>query len=178
MDFYQKFYPKKVYKNVLEIKSDFLKENNIKAIFLDVDNTIIDYDNNVLEGIEEWIENLKKEGIKFCILSNTNKKTKAEKMSNLLNIPFVFFAIKPFKRGFNKAKQKIKITDNSQIAVVGDQIMTDVFGANRCNMYSILVEPIKSKDIFVTRFNRILERKILNKYYNQEKRLKDVHKWY
>lgn len=169
MDFYQRFYPKKVCKNVLEIKIEFLKENNIKAIFLDIDNTIIDYDNNILEGLEDWIENLKKEDIKFCILSNTNKKEKAKKMSKLFNIPFVFFATKPFKRGFNKAKKMLNITDNKTIAVVGDQIMTDVFGANRCNMYSILVEPIKSKDIFVTRFNRIIEKRILDRYYSKDK---------
>ena len=169
MDFYQRFYPKKVCKNVLEINSDFLKKNKIKAIFLDIDNTIIDYDNNILEGIEEWIENLKKEDIKFCILSNTNNRKKAERLSKLFNIPFVFFAIKPFKRGFMRAKKILDISNNESIAVVGDQIMTDILGANRCNMYSILVEPIKSKDIFVTRFNRILERKILDKYYSKDK---------
>lgn len=173
MSFYQKFYPKKIYKNVLEIKYNFLKENDIKAIFLDIDNTIIDFDNKILEGLEEWINILKKENIKFCIVSNTNKKEKAKKMSELLNIPFVYFATKPLKRGFYKAKKKINVTDNKSIAVVGDQIMTDVFGANRCKMYSILVEPIKNKDIFVTRFNRIIEKKILKKYYSvnkQEKR--------
>lgn len=56
---------------------------------------------------------------------------------------------------------------NENIAVIGDQLLTDVYGANRCNMYSILVEPMKAKDIFVTRFNRIIERKILKKYYDE-----------
>ena len=169
MSFFEIFYPKKHINNVLEITDSFLKENKIKAVLLDIDNTLIDYDNNVLKGLENWIENLKKQNIKFCILSNTNKKEKAEKISKLLDIPYVFFATKPFKRGFKKAKKILNIEDNTSIAVVGDQILTDVFGANKCKMYSILVSPIKSKDIFVTRINRIIEKQILKKYYKDKK---------
>ena len=170
MKFYQKFYPKVVFNNVLEITIDFLKNNNINTIFLDIDNTIIDYDNKVLEGLEKWVENLKNKGIKFCIVSNTNKKSKAKRMSKLLDIPYIYFATKPFKRGFNKAKEMMKIENSENIAVVGDQVMTDIYGANRSNMYSILVHPIKSKDIFVTRFNRLIERQILKKYYTNEEK--------
>lgn len=108
MSFYERFYPKKVFKNVLNISSDFLKENKITVLFLDVDNTLIDYDDNLLEGLENWVENLKKQDIKFCILSNTNKKKKAEKISKLLNIPYIYFALKPLKTGFEKAKNKIR----------------------------------------------------------------------
>ena len=169
MSFFEIFYPKKHINNVLEITDSFLKENKIKAVLLDIDNTLIDYDNNVLKGLENWIENLKKQNIKFCILSNTNKKEKAEKISKLLDIPYVFFATKPFKRGFKKAKKILNIEDNNSIAVVGDQILTDVFGANKCKMYSILGSPIKSKDIFVTRINRIIEKQILKKYYKDKK---------
>ena len=73
------FYPKSYFKNILEIDMNFIKKNNIKAILLDIDNTMIDTDNNILEGLEDWVEEAKKHGIKFCILSNTNKKKKAEK---------------------------------------------------------------------------------------------------
>jgi len=169
MSFFNIFYPKKYVNNVLEITNDFLKENGIRAMLLDVDNTLIDYDNNVLEGLESWVKNLKKQNIKFCILSNTNKKHKAERMSKLLDIPYVYFATKPFKRGFKKAKKILKIEQNNKIAVVGDQILTDVFGANKCRMYSILVSPIKNKDIFVTKINRIIEKQILKKYYKDKK---------
>lgn len=75
------FYPKSYFKNILEIDMNFIEKNNIKAILLDIDNTMIDTDNNILEGLEDWVEEAKKHGIKFCILSNTNKKKKAEKMS-------------------------------------------------------------------------------------------------
>ena len=98
-----------------------------------------------------------------CILSNTNKKKKAEKMSKKLGVPYIYFAKKPFKFGFNRAK-KIVQENSENIAVIGDQILTDVLGANRSHMYSILVEPLAENDIFVTRFNRLIERQILKKY--------------
>lgn len=168
MKIYKKFYPKKIFSSVLDITVEFLEKNNIKALLLDVDNTLIDYDDNIVVGLENWIENLKQNGIKFCILSNTNKKTKAEKMAKLLGIPYIFFAIKPFKRGFKKAKKIINVELNENIAVVGDQVMTDSYGANRCGMYSILVEPVnKHKDIIVTKINRLIERKILKQYYKE-----------
>lgn len=161
------FYPKSYFNKILEVKPEFLKENNIQAILLDIDNTLLDYQHNIIEGLEDWVENLKKQGIKFCILSNTNSKKKAEKISNLLNVPYIFFAKKPLKFGFNKAKKMLQIEDSKNIAVIGDQVMTDVLGANRCKMYSILVAPLNERDILVTKINRIIERKILKKYFKQ-----------
>ena len=94
---------------------------------------------------------------------NEPEKKKAEKMSKKLEVPYIYFAKKPFKFGFNRAK-KIVQENSENIAVIGDQILTDVLGANRSHMYSILVEPLAEKDIFVTRFNRLIERQILKKY--------------
>lgn len=161
------FYPKSYFNNVLEIDNNFLSKNNIKAIFLDIDNTILDADNNMLEGLEDWVKNLQMQGIKFCIVSNTNKKEKAERMSKILDVPYIYFAKKPLKFGFKKAKKIVQEENNENIAVIGDQVLTDVLGANRCKMYSILVAPIKNKDIWVTKFNRLIEKQILKKYFKQ-----------
>ena len=161
------FYPKSYFNIITDIKADFLLKNNIKAVLLDIDNTLLDRDHNIVEGLEEWIKNLKKYNIKFCILSNTNSKKKAEKMANMLEIPYIFFARKPLKVGFNKAKKILDIQDNTSIAVVGDQVLTDILGANRNKMYSILVAPLNNNDIFITKFNRLLEKQILKKYFKQ-----------
>lgn len=161
------FYPKSYFRNILDIDIDFLLKNNIKAVLLDIDNTILDYKNNIPEGLEDWVKNAKNNNIKFCILSNTNKKKKAQKMSKLLDIPYIFFAKKPLKYGFKKAKEILNIEENNTIAVIGDQVLTDVLGANRCNMYSILVKPLHNKDIFVTKINRLIENKILRKYFKE-----------
>ena len=160
------FYPRKYFNNILEISIDFLKENRIQGILLDIDNTLIDKDNKIIEGLENWVENLKDNNIKICILSNTNKKSKAEKISKLIDVPYIYFAKKPFKSGFRKA-QKILNINAENIAVIGDQVLTDVFGANRSKMFSILVKPLQSTDIWVTKFNRKIEKRILKNYFKK-----------
>ncbi len=159
-------YPNAYLESVKEITIDFLKKNNIKALILDVDNTILDFDKKVPEGIEEWCEDLKKQGIKFCIVSNTNKEEKVKMVATKLNIPYFHLATKPFKRGLKKA---IKLLEekNENIAAVGDQIFTDVIGANRCKLFSILVKPISEKDLLVTKIKRPLENIVIKKYLNK-----------
>lgn len=156
-------YPKLYYKNVMEITLDILKKNNIKGLILDVDNTLIDFDKNMDPKVKIWVKKLKQEGIKFCIVSNTNKVEKVKKVADTLQIPYFYFAKKPLKKGFLKAKEKMKLK-NENIAAVGDQIMTDVIGANRCNMFSILVEPLSEKDIFITKVKRPIEKMIIKRY--------------
>ena len=146
-------YPKLYYKNVMEITLDILKKYNIRGLILDVDNTLIDFDKNMDPKVKIWVKKLKQEGIKFCIVSN----------ADTLQIPYFYFAKKPLKKGFLKAKEKMKLK-NENIAAVGDQIMTDVIGANRCNMFSILVEPLSEKDIFITKVKRPIEKMIIKRY--------------
>ena len=157
------FYPKLYLNSVKEITLETLKQYQLKGLILDVDNTLIDYHEKLLDGLEEWAKQLKKEKIKFYIVSNSNKKQKIEKVAKKLDIPYISFAQKPFKKGFKKAKEKMGL-ENTQIGVVGDQILTDVIGANRCKMFSILVKPIAEKDIWITRLKRPIENKIIQKY--------------
>ena len=161
-------YPKIYLKNVKEINYELIAKNNIKAIILDVDNTLIDYYKKMLDGVENWCKDLKKKGIKFCILSNSNKKEKVENVAEILDIPYIYLAKKPFKFGFKKAKEILQ-EENKNIAVVGDQIFTDILGANRCKMFSILVEPIKEKDLWITVVKRPIEKAILKRYIRLNK---------
>ena len=110
-------YPDKYLKNVKEITIELLRENNIKALILDVDNTLIDFNRKILEGTEEWCFNLKKQGIQFYILSNTNKIQKVEKVSKTLDIPYITFAKKPLKTGFKKIQKILEIENSRAIAV-------------------------------------------------------------
>ena len=157
------FYPKFYCPKVTDISVEYLRKNNIKAIILDVDNTLLDFDLNIISGLEEWYNEIKINNIKCIILSNSNKEKKIKMVADLLNIPFIKFATKPLKRGFKKA-QKILGEKSQNIAVVGDQIFTDVIGANRSKMFSILVKPVASKDLWMTRFKRPLENLIIKKY--------------
>lgn len=161
-------YPKEYLNSVKEISIELLEKNHIKGLILDVDNTLIDFDKKMPDGVEEWAQNLKKVGIKLCILSNSNKVDKVKSVANQLEIPFLYFAKKPFKSGFKKAKAVLGI-EAENIAVVGDQIMTDVIGANRSHMFSILVKPIEEKDYLLTKIKRPLERLIIQRYLKKKK---------
>ena len=156
-------YPKLYLKSVTEITMEILQKNNIKGIILDVDNTIIDIDRNMDSKVKDWVNYMKSQGIKFCIVSNTNKHEKVKSVSDELQIPYFSFAKKPFKKGFLKAKNLMGL-DEKNIAAVGDQIMTDVIGANRCKMFPILVEPISKKDILITKWKRPIEKCIIKRY--------------
>ncbi|MBO5478675.1 MAG: YqeG family HAD IIIA-type phosphatase [Clostridia bacterium] len=163
-------YPKIYLNNVQEITYEMLEQNKIQGIILDVDNTLIDYYKNIPEGTKEWCTKLKEKGFKFCIASNSNKKEKVKMVAQKLDIPYIYFAKKPLKIGLKKARDIMGL-ESKNVAVVGDQIFTDVLGANRTGMFSILVEPIKEKDIFVTVVKRPIENYIKKKY---KERLKDT----
>lgn len=162
-------FPKLYLNNIKEISMQILQEKKLKALILDVDNTLIDYNKNLLEGTKQWAINLKENGIKLCIVSNSNNKTKVAKVAKVLEIPYIYFAKKPFKSGFKKAQNILQVK-KEEIGVVGDQILTDVIGANRCKMFPILVKPINERDFFITKIKRPLEKIIIKKY---EKNIKN-----
>lgn len=155
-------YPNGYFKKVEEITIQYLLKHKIKVLILDVDNTLIDYYENITEEVTTWAKNLKGQGMKLYILSNTNNKEKVEKVANKLEIPYKNFAMKPFKKGFLGIQKEIK-EPPEKIAVVGDQLFTDIWGGNRCNMYTILVDPINPKDYWYTAWKRPIENKIKQK---------------
>ncbi len=156
-------YPKLYLENILQINYELLKKNNIKGLILDMDNTIIDYNKNILKGAKKWCDDLKEKNIKLIIVSNSNKKEKLEKTSKELEIPYIMFAKKPFKKGLLKAIKTLQLKPEN-IATVGDQIFTDVLGGNRCKMFSILVKPLDEKDILLTLVKRPLENLVIKRY--------------
>ena len=155
-------YPNIYYSNVNDIKIGFLIKNKIKALILDVDNTLIDRNKNLSKEIIEWSNELQGQGIKMYILSNTNKKEKVKEVAEKLSVPYEMFAKKPLKKGFLKI-QKILNIKPENIAVVGDQLFTDIIGGNRCNMFTILVDPVDKKDYWYTAWKRPLENKLKQK---------------
>ena len=79
-------YPDAHLNNVREITTNFLQNNKINALILDVDNTLIDYDKNLPEETIKWAKELKNNNIKLYILSNTNKKEKVKTVAEKLGI--------------------------------------------------------------------------------------------
>lgn len=161
-----KLNPNAYFSKVEEITIEFLQKNKLKALILDIDNTLVDYSKVMSKSIEQWAKDLKGQGTKLYILSNTNDRKKVENIANILQIPYIFWAKKPLKSGFLKVQKELKEKPES-IGVIGDQIFTDILGGNRCKMFTILVDPIEEKDFWYTAWKRPIEDKLKNKLKKQ-----------
>ena len=106
----KKIYPNLYLKKVEDITIEQLLKNKIKALILDVDNTLIDINKNLSEDIVFWAKQMKGQGIKLYILSNTNDKKKVETIAQKLDIPYKHFALKPLKKGFKFIQKELKIS--------------------------------------------------------------------
>ena len=175
-----KFIPDIYEESVFDVDYIKLYESGIRLILTDLDNTLVSYKDDVVgEKLSSWINERKKEGFEIMIISNNSKKMRVMNFANKLGIKFIARAMKPLKGGFKKilklAERKYKA---NEIVAIGDQLMTDVFAANRMNYKSILVKAIDRKtETWTTRFNRTLERhvlKVISKKYPEtfEKTLK------
>ncbi len=149
-----------VFKRITDIDLKYLKENNIKTLLLDVDNTLSTHHGTVLvEGLTEWLKNIQDNGIDLVVVSNS-KHWRIEPFAKKIGQPFVSLACKPLPNGYRKAV-KMMNADKKTTAIIGDQIFTDVLGANLYGIRSLLVRPVKLEDGFSFRVRRYFEKKIL-----------------
>ncbi len=161
----KKFIPTYVAKSVFDLNFEELYKNNIRLILTDLDNTLISYNDtlptNELFELKKKIEDM---GFEFILVSNS-RKGRVDKFSKEFNIRCQKFSKKPLKFGIKKAiKMANKNYDKDQILLMGDQLMTDILGANRCKIKSCLIYPIdKSSEHKGTRFNRKFEQFFLNR---------------
>src|SRR5690625_3364341 len=141
---------------------------NIKGIIIDLDNTLVPWNvAHATDEVKNWLQLMKDAQIHVMIFSNNNKERVAL-FAEPLETPFVYKAKKPLQKAFRKAKKVMGFHDD-EIAVIGDQLLTDILGGNRAGFYTILVVPIVQSDAAITTFNRKIERLILNYFYRKGK---------
>ena len=161
-----KFIPDIYQKSIFAIDYEKLKDKGIKCILFDLDNTIAPVNvPNPDKEIKDLFADIELLGIKVIILSNSNKN-RVRPFKEQLNVDSSYNSHKPFKKKYKKVMNIYNFKDN-EIACVGDQLLTDVFGANRMGFVSILVNPISNVDYFGTKINRIFERRIFKKMERQ-----------
>ena len=157
----KQFLPNEHVKSILDIKPEDLKEKGIKGIITDLDNTLVEWDRpNATPQLIKWFDQMKKHNILVTIVSNNNE-ARVRAFSDPLQIPFIFRAKKPLGPAFNKALSQMEIKKEETV-VIGDQLLTDVLGGNRSGFHTILVVPVAQTDGLATKFNRFVERRILN----------------
>ncbi|HHV98082.1 MAG TPA: YqeG family HAD IIIA-type phosphatase [Clostridiaceae bacterium] len=159
----EKFFPKLMVDKIQDIDLDLLKKNNIKGMILDIDNTLVaSHVKEADENAVEWIERAKSSGFKMCIVSNASRK-RVVKFNEKLKLFAIYRALKPGSKAYKKAARLMDL-ELDQVAVVGDQIFTDVYGGNRIGMYTILVKPIHKKESILVMLKRYPEKLVLSKY--------------
>ncbi len=151
------FKPDIYIKDFSDLDLNFLKTIGIKVIILDVDNTLVPADSNVVdEKAIRFIKQVKSAKIIPIIVSN-NKKSRVSYLSNKLNCEYISFSLKPLNISFKKVMKKYNVIA-SEICIMGDQILTDILGGNLLNIVTILVNPISKKDNIYGSVIRIAEK--------------------
>lgn len=159
---YKLFLPDEYVKDIFHITPGKLLEKGVKGVITDLDNTLVEWDRpEATPEIIEWMLSMKNAGIKVMIVSN-NKEFRVKSFCGPLGIPYLCQARKPLKKSFNKALTAIGFK-REEVVMIGDQLMTDILGGNRSGLHTILVVPVAKSDGFVTKFNRMLERRIMAK---------------
>ncbi|HEX2939085.1 MAG TPA: YqeG family HAD IIIA-type phosphatase [Ruminiclostridium sp.] len=163
-----RFVPDRIFSSINEITPELLKNEEIKALVLDIDNTLAPrYVELPDEDLKKWIEGLKSVDVKLHIISN-NRSNRVTKFSDALGVPFYCNGMKPFPRAFLRAVRQMDIP-RGNVAAVGDQIYTDVAGAHLAGIRAWLVTPIDPHENIIFKIRRCLERPFIRKYYRNKK---------
>ena len=139
----------------------------IKAVIFDIDNTLVPHGAPADERAVKLFERLRAIGLDYCLISN-NQLPRVKPFADAVQAKFVEDAHKPSRKNYLKAMELMH-TDLNSCIFVGDQIFTDVYGARRCGMRTILVKPLHPREEIQIVLKRYLE-KIVLYFYQKEKR--------
>ncbi|MFA5602214.1 MAG: YqeG family HAD IIIA-type phosphatase [Bacilli bacterium] len=149
-------------KSIYDVDYKKLKKIGIKCLLIDLDNTIIAKKNDLPTQKDiDLFNKIKELGFKVIIFSNGFKR-RIKKSSDILKVEFISFAQKPASKNYLKVMDKYSYKE-TEVAIIGDQLKTDILGGNKVGITTILVKPISKKDMFLTLFNRFLENRIFKK---------------
>lgn len=143
---------------------DRLWHRGIRGLILDLDNTIVEWNASRLwPAAREWIEKARRRPFRICVVSNALRGPRVARVAAELRVQAVVRAGKPFPRAFRRAMAVLK-TDRQSTCVIGDQVFTDIVGANWLGLTTILVRPLSPRESPHTRFIRLLERPFRNRW--------------
>ena len=147
-------------KSITALTPALLGRWGVRGLILDVDNTLTTHGNPHPDpGVLRWLKTMREHHIEMTILSN-NTPRRVRPFARVLRMDFVANAKKPLAIGFKRAAAKLGL-QRDEIAVVGDQIFTDILGGNLWGARTVLVKPIQPETSRFFRLKRRLERDII-----------------
>jgi HAD superfamily phosphatase (TIGR01668 family) len=155
---FQRLLPEQVVRSVFDIDLEALRARGVRGIIADLDNTLVGARTPAVSPeMAEWLNRVRREGFRIVIVSN-NRRARVSACAGPLGIPFISSARKPFSRSFRQALGLMELSAE-EVAVVGDQLLTDVLGGRRLGLHTILVSPIAPREEgLTTQINRWIER--------------------
>ena len=135
--------PRGVYPSVTDISPKALAGKGVKLVLADLDNTLVPY--KVAEppaAVIAWKEALEAQGLRLFLLSNSRRPGRAQQFAERLGIPYQGHSGKPKRAGYRRAMERMGAAPEETV-MVGDQIFTDILGANRAGVTPLLVKPIR-----------------------------------
>ena len=142
-----------------------LKSLGINGLLLDLDNTLVGrYETEPSLKCRSWIDEVKELGFSLCISSNSFYPNRVKYIAQSLGLPAFFVAAKPFPWGLHSAIEKILKMPADRVAIIGDQLFTDVVGGNIAGLYTVLVDPLQKDNVLGKIWMRKLEQHILKQY--------------
>ncbi|MBR3835045.1 MAG: YqeG family HAD IIIA-type phosphatase [Lachnospiraceae bacterium] len=157
-----RFYPTDYFTSTYVIDFEKLYKMGYRGVIFDVDNTLVEHDAPADDRAKELISRLKNIGYKVCFLSN-NGEERVKMFNDAVDCQYIYKAGKPLAKGYNSAMELMG-TAKEETLFVGDQIFTDIWGANNAGIRSILVQPIAKHEEIQIVLKRIPEKWILKGY--------------
>ena len=163
----QTFYPNEIQDSTYVIPFEQWYEKGYRGIIFDIDNTLVPHGVDADERSKQLFQRLKDIGFTTMLLSN-NKEPRVKRFADAVGSDYIYKAGKPGLKNYYKAMEKIGTTKETTL-FVGDQLFTDVWGAKRADIHSILVKPINPKEEIQIVLKRYLEKIVLYFYYQKKK---------
>ena len=140
--------PKVLFEKLTDLPPEFLQERNIRLLMLDFDNTMLPYTTNQpTQELLSWLRRMQSSGISVCIVSNS-KRPRVRRFGEEYGVDVITHAQKPFQRGIRECLQRYGV-GREEAALCGDQIYTDVLGANCAGVYAIHVQSISNHNFWL-----------------------------
>ena len=159
---FDQFYPDEYVDSTYGIDFPALWEMGIRGLLFDIDNTLVPHGKPATEEAVLLFERLHAIGFEICLISN-NQEPRVTPFADAMKTKYIYNAHKPSGKNYGKAMELMG-TDAGTTVFIGDQLFTDVWGARRAGIYSILVKPIHPKEEIQIVLKRYLERIVLHFY--------------
>ena len=157
------FTPDRIFSRFCELTPEYLLSRGIRGLLLDMDNTLIPYEEELPTAeITAFIRSMQENGIGVALVTN-NRKRRLLRFNESLALPAFSFSVKPLPHNLWRAARRLSVKP-SECALMGDQLLTDMLGARLAGMTSFIVPPIRDKQKRLIRLKRRIERPLVRRY--------------